>query len=116
MWAQTEPKNEHDPHRYQSPRTLPDTVSQYPNIPPSEPHRHDHQIPHVYTWQATQNGISISLHYDSCGCIRSLTYSTPQAAGNTTLRDSKIPKQAILVLFRSFEFVSDLGFRTSSVF
>ena len=87
MSVQTEPKNEHDPHQCQSPRTLPDTVSQYPNTPPSEPHPHDHQILHVYTWQAIHNGISISLHYDSCGCICSPAYFTPQAAGNTTLRD-----------------------------
>ena len=87
MSVQTEPKNEHDPHQCQSPRTLPDTVSQYPNTPPSESHPHDHQILHVYTWQAIHNGISISLHYDSCGCICSPAYFTPQAAGNTTLRD-----------------------------
>ena len=90
MWAQTEPKNEHDPHRCQSPKISPDTVSQYLYIPPSEPHPHDHQIPHVYIWQAAQNGISVLLHYDSYVCIRSLSYFTPQAAGNTTRRDLKI--------------------------
>ena len=42
-----------------------------------------------YIWQAAQNGISVLLHYDSYVCIRSLSYFTPQAAGNTTRRDLK---------------------------
>ena len=32
----------------------------------------------------------IPLHYDSCVCIYSLPHFTPQAAGNTTQRDSII--------------------------
>jgi hypothetical protein len=104
MWVQTGPKNEHDPHRCQSPKILSDIVSQYLNIPPSEHHPHDHQKLHVYTWQATPNGISIPLHYDSYVCIRSHPHFTPQAAGNTTLRDLRKGNNQDLSLLECLEF------------
>ena len=83
----TEPENEHDPYLCQFPKISTVTAFRSQDKCPSKPHPLSHQKPHAYTLPEKPNGISVPLHYDFYVFIRSHSDFTPQAEGNSTLKE-----------------------------
>ena len=87
MQALTGSENEHDSYLCQSTKTLSGSASRYPNRSLSAPRLQLHRTQHAYIWQEKPNDRSGRLHYDSYEDIHIHSDFTPQAVGNSTLRD-----------------------------
>jgi len=87
MWARLDQKNEHDPSSVPISKNLTLISFLYIQHISFRPHPHVHQIPHVYTWQATQNGYQYRYIMTLVDVFAHAPILRRKAAGNTTLRD-----------------------------